>query len=76
MKKGILSLITLLFLSISTFANSGADAILGEWLSQDKDGKIIISSKVINTLVRSHGVKHQAERILKTQMKNYVAVNY
>ena len=42
MKKGILSLVTLLFLSISTFANSGADAILGEWLSQDKDGKIII----------------------------------
>lgn len=42
MKKGILSFITLLFISLSTFANSGADAILGEWLSQEKDGKITI----------------------------------
>jgi len=42
MKKRILSFITLLFISLSTFANSGADAILGEWLSQEKDGKIII----------------------------------
>jgi uncharacterized protein (DUF2147 family) len=42
MKKRILSLITLVLISLSTFANSGADTILGEWLSQEKDGKIII----------------------------------
>ena len=42
MKKGILSFITLLFISLSTFANSSVDAILGEWLSQEKDGKITI----------------------------------
>ncbi len=42
MKKGLFSFITLLFISLSTFANSGVDAILGEWLSQEKDGKIII----------------------------------
>ena len=42
MKKGLFSFITLLFISLSSFANSGVDAILGEWLSQEKDGKIII----------------------------------
>ena len=42
MKKTIFSLITLVLISLSSFANSGADAILGEWLSQEKDGKIII----------------------------------
>ncbi len=42
MKKGILSFITLFFISLSSLANSGADAIIGEWLSQEKDGKIII----------------------------------
>lgn len=42
MKKSIFSLITLLFISVSSFANTGADAIIGEWLSQEKDGKIII----------------------------------
>ncbi|MFL0207158.1 DUF2147 domain-containing protein [Aquirufa sp. 2-AUSEE-184A6] len=42
MKKGIFSFITLLFISLTSFANSGVDAILGEWLSQEKDGKIII----------------------------------
>jgi hypothetical protein len=42
MKKGIFSFITLLFISISSLANTGADTILGEWLSQEKDGKIII----------------------------------
>ena len=42
MKKGIFSFITLFFLSLSIFANSNADAILGEWLSQEKDGKISI----------------------------------
>ena len=42
MKKGLFSFITLLFISLSCFANSGVDAILGEWLSQEKDGKIII----------------------------------
>ena len=42
MKKGIFSFITLLFISLSSLANTGADAIVGEWLSQEKDGKIII----------------------------------
>jgi uncharacterized protein (DUF2147 family) len=37
-----LSLATLLLLSVTALANSGADAILGEWLSQEKDGKILI----------------------------------
>ena len=42
MKKVLLSLATLLLLSVTALANSGADAILGEWLSQEKDGKILI----------------------------------
>ena len=42
MKKSLFSFITLFFLSLSVHANSNADTILGEWLSQDKDGKIII----------------------------------
>jgi uncharacterized protein (DUF2147 family) len=42
MKKALLSLATLLLLSVTALANSGADAILGEWLSQEKDGKILI----------------------------------
>jgi uncharacterized protein (DUF2147 family) len=42
MRKAVLSLVTLLLLSITALANTGADAILGEWLSQEKDGKIII----------------------------------
>ena len=42
MKKSLFSFITFVFISISSLANSGADAILGEWLSQEKDGKIVI----------------------------------
>jgi len=42
MKKVLLSLATLLLLSVTALANSGADTILGEWLSQEKDGKILI----------------------------------
>lgn len=42
MKKGLFSLITLISLSLSALANSNADVILGEWISQEKDGKIII----------------------------------
>lgn len=42
MKKFSLSLVTFLFVSVSIFANTASDAILGEWLSQEKDGKIII----------------------------------
>lgn len=42
MKRFYLSFIPLFLLSISLFASSSADAILGEWLSQEKDGKIMI----------------------------------
>lgn len=42
MKRFCLSFIPLFLLSISLFASSSADAILGEWLSQEKDGKIMI----------------------------------
>jgi len=42
MKKGIFSFITLLLISLSSLANTGTDVILGEWLSQEKDGKIVI----------------------------------
>jgi uncharacterized protein (DUF2147 family) len=42
MKRFCLSFIPLYFLSVSLLASSNADAILGEWLSQEKDGKIVI----------------------------------
>ena len=42
MRKFSLSLLALLFISVSIFASSASDAIVGEWLSQEKDGKIII----------------------------------
>jgi uncharacterized protein (DUF2147 family) len=42
MKKTIFSFFTLLLISLTSLANSNADAILGEWLSQEKDGKILI----------------------------------
>ena len=42
MKKTIFSFFTLLLISLTSLANSNADAILGEWLSQEKDGKITI----------------------------------
>ncbi|MFM1821643.1 MAG: hypothetical protein RLZZ402_2002 [Bacteroidota bacterium] len=42
MKKTIFSFFTIVLISLSSFANSNADAIVGEWLSQEKDGKILI----------------------------------
>lgn len=42
MKISFLLLLSTLFLQANSFANSGPDAILGEWLSQEKDGKISI----------------------------------
>ena len=42
MKTTLLLLLSTLILQANSFANSGPDAILGEWLSQEKDGKISI----------------------------------
>ena len=42
MKRFCLSFIPLFLLSVSLLASSNADALLGEWLSQEKDGKIVI----------------------------------
>jgi uncharacterized protein (DUF2147 family) len=42
MKKGFLLTLILTLGSFLVQANSNADAIVGEWLSQEKDGKIII----------------------------------
>lgn len=42
MKTTFLLLLSTLILHANSFANSGPDAILGEWLSQEKDGKISI----------------------------------
>lgn len=42
MKRFCLSFIPLFLLSVSLLASSNADAILGEWLAQEKDGKIVI----------------------------------
>lgn len=42
MKKSIFSFFTLLLISLTSLASSNADALLGEWLSQEKDGKIVI----------------------------------
>jgi len=42
MKRFCLSFVPLFLLTLSVFANSATDAILGEWLSQEKDGKIVI----------------------------------
>ena len=42
MKKFCFLFIPFFLVTISLFANSSADAILGEWLSQEKDGKIVI----------------------------------
>jgi len=42
MKTTFLLLFSTLILHANSFANSGPDAILGEWLSQEKDGKISI----------------------------------
>lgn len=42
MKRFFLSFIPLFLLSVSLLASSNADAILGEWLAQEKDGKIVI----------------------------------
>jgi uncharacterized protein (DUF2147 family) len=42
MKRFCLSFIPLFLLSVSLLASANADAILGEWLAQEKDGKIVI----------------------------------
>jgi uncharacterized protein (DUF2147 family) len=42
MKITFLLFLSILVLPTSSFANSGPDAILGEWISQEKDGKINI----------------------------------
>jgi uncharacterized protein (DUF2147 family) len=42
MKTTFLLLFSTLILHANSFANSGPDAILGEWISQEKDGKISI----------------------------------
>lgn len=42
MKTTFLLLFSTLILQANSFANSGPDVILGEWLSQEKDGKISI----------------------------------
>jgi uncharacterized protein (DUF2147 family) len=42
MKTTFLLLFSTLILHANSFANSGPDVILGEWLSQEKDGKISI----------------------------------
>ena len=42
MKTTFLLLLSTLILHANSFASSGPDAILGEWLSQEKDGKISI----------------------------------
>lgn len=42
MKTTFLLLFSTLILQANSFANSGPDVIVGEWLSQEKDGKISI----------------------------------
>ena len=42
MKTTFLLLFSTLILHANSFANSGPDVIVGEWLSQEKDGKISI----------------------------------
>jgi len=42
MKTTFLLLLSTLILQTNSFANSGPDVIIGEWLSQEKDGKISI----------------------------------
>jgi uncharacterized protein (DUF2147 family) len=42
MKTTFLILLGTLILHANSFANSGPDVIIGEWLSQEKDGKISI----------------------------------
>jgi len=42
MKTIFLLLLSTLILQTNSFANSGPDVIIGEWLSQEKDGKISI----------------------------------
>lgn len=42
MKKSIALLLYLLLTQITLFANTSSDAILGEWISEPKDGKIVI----------------------------------
>ena len=42
MKTTFLLLFSTLILHANSFANSGPDVIIGEWLSQEKDGKISI----------------------------------
>ena len=42
MKTTFLLVFSILILQTNSFANSGPDVILGEWLSQEKDGKISI----------------------------------
>ena len=42
MKTTFLLLFSTLILQANSFANSGPDVIIGEWLSQEKDGKISI----------------------------------
>ena len=42
MKTTFFLLFSTLILHANSFANSGPDVILGEWLSQEKDGKISI----------------------------------
>ena len=42
MKTTFLLVFSILILQTNSFANSGPDVIIGEWLSQEKDGKISI----------------------------------
>jgi uncharacterized protein (DUF2147 family) len=42
MKKSILFILCMLFIQSTLFANNNADVILGEWISEPKDGKITI----------------------------------
>ncbi|MEY4383600.1 MAG: hypothetical protein RI995_1142 [Bacteroidota bacterium] len=42
MKKSLLYLTSLLFISFTGFTQVASDHILGEWLSEPKDGKILI----------------------------------
>jgi uncharacterized protein (DUF2147 family) len=42
MKTTFLLLLSTLIFQVNSLANTGSDVILGEWLSQEKDGKISI----------------------------------
>lgn len=42
MKTALLLFLSVSLFNVNIFANSNADQIVGEWLSQEKDGKILI----------------------------------